>query len=350
MFAGTTTGPINLKVIGSSLSEDTAVNFKRLPNIWFLGNFLWQKGVVTLSWSHKYDVIIHAGNAYYVSTWLACMVGRLVGVKALMKTHGMLRAETGTKGAIRCLFYRLAWGLLLYERRAKELLVKKEFNSERLYVTFNSLDYATQKKVRSGLSSEGSRSLRASIFSEPDLPLLIFIGRLTHRKRLDLLLAAMAHLKASGCKVNFALIGNGPEMKNLVTETRRLGLDEKVKFLGEIFDESAIGPWLYAADICVSPGEVGLTAIHAFAYGTPVITHNDFDHQGPEAESIIENVTGVFFQRDSYESLATAIHGWVTTKTDRESVRASCIGIIEELYNPGFQVKVFSQAVFDAIG
>ena len=44
----------------------------------------------------------------------------------------------------------------------------------------------------------------------------------------------------------------------------------------------------------VSPGNVGLTAIHSLSYGTPVLTHNNFNNQMPEVESIQPGFNGYF--------------------------------------------------------
>ena len=61
---------------------------------------------------------------------------------------------------------------------------------------------------------------------------------------------------------------------------------------GETFDEAEISKLLNHADLCVSPGNVGLTAMHALAYGVPVATHNDFKNQMPEFEAITPGKTG----------------------------------------------------------
>ena len=43
-------------------------------------------------------------------------------------------------------------------------------------------------------------------------------------------------------------------------------------FQGAVFDESN-SELIYHSDLCVSPGNVGLTAIHSLTYGVPVATH-----------------------------------------------------------------------------
>jgi glycosyltransferase involved in cell wall biosynthesis len=77
-------------------------------------------------------------------------------------------------------------------------------------------------------------------------------------------------------------------------------------------------------------------------YGTPVITHNDFTKQGPEFEAIQEGATGAFFKRNDIESMVTCIRQWFEKyprKTD--DLRQNCYKIIDEKYNPHYQIAVF---------
>lgn len=54
--------------------------------------------------------------------------------------------------------------------------------------------------------------------------------------------------------------------------------------------------FIYNADLCVSPGNVGLTAMHSLVFGCPVITHNCFEWQMPEFEAIQPGITGDFLR------------------------------------------------------
>jgi glycosyltransferase involved in cell wall biosynthesis len=294
VFAGTSAGSTPLKVVQSC--EEGGIQFKRLKNHWFLKKFLWQRGITSIALSSEYAVVWYPGNIYNVSTWIGALISRARGQKVLMRTHGVLSFEKGAKGSVRRFFYRLSHGLLLYERRPKELLTKEGFDPHRLYVTYNCLDYEPQKIVRSQLSLADDIRLKRSVFSDWTLPLVVFVGRLTPQKQLYLLVNAISHLHDEAYLINALIIGDGSEKKRLAEKALSLGIDEHIKFVGEAFSELSVGPWLHAADLCVSPGEVGLLVVHSFAYGTPVITHDDFDHQMPEVGAIVGNKTGNIFQ------------------------------------------------------
>ena len=49
------------------------------------------------------------------------------------------------------------------------------------------------------------------------------------------------------------------------------------------------------SDLTVSPGNIGLTAIHSLSYGTPVCSHSNFNNQMPESEAIINFEKWFFF-------------------------------------------------------
>jgi glycosyltransferase involved in cell wall biosynthesis len=90
----------------------------------------------------------------------------------------------------------------------------------------------------------------------------------------------------------------------------------------------------------VSPGNVGLTAIHSLSFGTPVCTHSNFFNQMPEVEVIEEGVTGCFFEENNIESLDNVISKWVNFPKDRSVIRDNCYQIIDDLYNPYNQLNV----------
>jgi hypothetical protein len=96
----------------------------------------------------------------------------------------------------------------------------------------------------------------------------------------------------------------------------------------------------------VSPGNVGLTAMHTMVFGTPVLTHDDFPHQMPEFEAIKESETGSFFKYGDVESLADGISRWFDEKQDkRDEVRTACMYEIDTNWTPQFQLNVLSSVI-----
>lgn len=305
--------------------------------------FLYQRGLIGLALRRDLDALIYLGNPYFVSTWLSALLARLTHKRVLFWTHGWTRSETGVKAWLRWTFYKLADGLLLYGHMAKMTGLAKGFAPEKLHVIYNSLDYESQKKARASITPEKLSALREQLFREPGRPVVICCARLTHLCRLDLLLEAQAKLKQEGHLINVLLVGDGPDRQALETLATRL--EVPVRFYGACYDEVTLAGLTMAANVSVSPGKIGLTAMQSLAFGTPVITHDDFEAQMPEWEAILPGRTGDFFKRDDVADLARVIRGWTGTSFTDPAVRNDCFKVIEQFYNPSFQCRAIDRAV-----
>ena len=313
------------------------------PCIKITSTLLWQKGLLRLAIRGDISVIIFLGNVNYLSTWLASILARLTRKRVLFWTHGWLQMEEGNKAIVRNLFYRLAHGLLLYGNRAKMIGIENGFAKDRMYVVYNSLDYQTQKTIVSHITEDRVRRVREMFFLDSKIPLLIYTGRLTKLKGLGLLLSAMAHLQNEGFKTALLLVGEGPERNSLTQFAKTSGLS--VHFYGPCYDENLLAELIMSANLTVAPGQVGLTAMHSLAYGTPVITHSDSANQMPEWEAIVPGKTGDLFKRDDVHDLARTIHKWCLRPWPDKDVRMQCMSIIGQFYNPDFQRQVINRAV-----
>lgn len=316
-----------------------------VKNHWFKNKVLWQDDIVTLGLNKNYDVIIYLGVVYHLSTWISCILARISGKRTYMWSHGFLRRESGLKGAVRSAFYRLANGMLLYHHRARKLFIQRGFPPDKLDVLYNSLDVKEQKNVRDVISEADTYDLRLKLFKFPERPILLWVGRLTKQKKLDMIVDAACRLRENDFDVNILFVGEGPELDSLKYEVESSALTEKVCFYGACHNESELGPLIKASDICVAPGEVGLTCMHSLVYGTPVITHDNPDYQMPEYEAIVPGETGCFYRYGDVDDLASSIKTWLLKNKERSSVRERCYEIIDKHYNPWNQVRIINNMV-----
>jgi glycosyltransferase involved in cell wall biosynthesis len=313
------------------------------PCIRLCGNLLWQKNLLSLAARSDLHAVVFLGNANWLSTWFAALVARLTGKRVLFWTHGWVRWDKGVKAIVRRSFYRLAHGLLLYGNWARLIGLAEGFPSDKLYVIYNSLDYEAQKAARASVTEQQLLEIRRNYCSHPDTSLLIFTGRLTKNCQLNLLVEAMAILKREGTNTTLLLVGDGPERGRLAQRAQELGLH--IHFYGSCYDENTLAGLIMAANVMVSPGKVGLTALHSLVYGTPVISHGDAEYQMPEFEAIVQGKTGDLFKRDDLGDLAAVIKKWVTLPWPCEAVRQECHTAIERFYNPDFQKTTINRAV-----
>jgi glycosyltransferase involved in cell wall biosynthesis len=320
-----------------------------IKNYWYKNKVLWwQKGVITCCLKANFDIAIFLGEMYCISTWIGAIISRLRKKNVIFWGHGLYGNESDLKLKFRKLFYKLADKHLLYERRAKQLMIKQGFNPDNLYVVFNSLDYDTQKTLRTKLSRLSKKNI-FSCFRNSDLPVIVFIGRLTPEKKIEILIQAINAINKNNVKINLLIIGDGSERINL-ENLGIAGLNNRwLHFTGALYAEEEIGKYLYHSDLCVSPGNVGLTAIHSLSYGTPICSHNNHNNQMPEVEAITEGFNGFLFKENDVSNLTSKIENWFENNYDREKIREQCYQIIDKYYNPHYQVKVFNQLIKNEI-
>lgn len=109
--------------------------------------------------------------------------------------------------------------------------------------------------------------------------LLLFVGRLVEKKGVRYLIDAINIVQASHPGVRLLIVGDGPERKGLELKTQKLGLKEKVSFLGakiqydliELYQKASITifPFIVADD--GDQEGLGLVVIEAMGCGCAII-------------------------------------------------------------------------------
>lgn len=341
----------------SSHGGDPGINFDKEPfirynnrlhrveNRWLKNKkLIWQKGVIGKCVRGRFDQAIFFGEMHCLSTWIAALICRIRGMQVTFWGHGLYGDERFLKLHGRKIFYRLAGKILLYERRAKRLMVAQGFNPDNIYVVFNSLDYYRHKLSRNKFQQRTKKDVFPNL-KNPELPVVVFIGRLTKEKKLGILIDALTRLNSESETANLILIGDGVQKKLLEEMGSKAVGEGWLHFAGACYDEDALALYLSHADLCVSPGNVGLTAVHSLSYGVPVGTHDNFCNQGPEAGTIEDGYNGFFFRENDTDDLKAKIENWLFNNREREHVRERCYEIIDKYYNPDYQLSVFNRLI-----
>ena len=301
--------------------------------------FKWQKGVIFFPFKKKYKHFILTGDASILSNLIIIILCLFLRKKTYLWMHGLYKIPNFKAKMVLYPFYKLASHLLLYGHYAKYIFVSQGFKENKISVIYNSLDYNIQKDIRQSLVPT---KIYQHYFTNA-YPVLIYIGRIQAVKKVDHIIKALAVLKEKNIFYNLIILGDNDPQFKLEKLVFSLKLEEQVHFFGPSYDEKINGELIFNADLCVSPGNIGLTAIHAMSYGTPCITHNDFTQQMPEFEIIEENKTGLFFQKDSVIDLAEKITEWSRLNLNRDEIRLNCYHKIDQYYNPFFQVDLLKK-------
>jgi len=310
-----------------------------IKNYIFKSRIVWQTKVLKTVFKKKIDIAIFMGEMNVISTWFAVIICKFRSIEIWFWGHGIYGNESKLKKFLRICFLKLADKHLLYEKRAEQMLIENGLLPKNLKIIYNSLDYELQKKLFQKLECEKPTGIP---YFKNDYPTLLFIGRLTKQKKLEILIRAVKELQKSNYKVNLLILGDGNQKKHLERLLNKLRLNN-FYFYGSLYDENEISSLIYNSDLCISPGNVGLTAIHSLSYGTAVASHNNLNNQMPEVESIIQGVNGFLFKEGDPLDLATNIKSFLEVKRDKKKVRK----IIDEKYNVNYQKKIFDQLILN---
>jgi N-acetyl-alpha-D-glucosaminyl L-malate synthase BshA len=130
-------------------------------------------------------------------------------------------------------------------------------------------------------------------------PVLMHISNFRKVKRVRDIVGIFARINEE-LPSRLVMVGDGPDRVVAEEETRRLGVEASVSFLGKIDD---VAPLLAGADLFLLPSETesfGLSALEALASGTPVIA----TAVGGLPEVVRDGETGFLFDVGDIEGMA----------------------------------------------
>lgn len=326
--------PCDIKKLDYSIVKKKPIINK---NILLFGKYLWVTGLLSLPFK-KYDSFMVTATAYNTGIPFAVLC-RLFGKKVYGWGHGERQVNKKSY-----LFFKLRYwlftGFFSYGEKGKERLIELGIPAKKIHVIYNSLGGHVDANERKQCYSDELKAYFGNTY-----PILLFVGRLTKVKQLDWLIQAIQHHDNRELKYNLLIIGEGEEGTNLRNMAEESGVSNRIWFYGECYDDSKLNTLIYNSDLCVSPGNVGLTALHAMMYGTPVLSHDDFETQMPEYETIVPGETGMLYRHGSFEDFCKKIEEWISSPIDREQIRNNCYRMINGKWNSENQIQVFKSVL-----
>lgn len=171
--------------------------------------------------------------------------------------------------------------------------------------------------------------VETAMFSAADGPGEFYLagGRLVPYKRFDLVIEAFNRLG-----LPLVIFGDGPLHGDFVRKAR-----PNIRFAGRVSDEKKAE--LYRRAIAfINPQEedFGITAVEAMAAGRPVIAFR----KGGAVETVIEGLTGTFFEEQEWQELAATILRFDPSRFDPRRIRA---------HAETFDVEVFRRRISDIV-
>lgn len=292
------------------------------PGLW------WQSGVMSIPLRRR-DVLVLSGNLRWLSTLALLAKARLRGVRTIWWSHLWSATSRRLGLVLRLVLMRCAHEVLFYTDREVG-----EYRS----MLLGRLDRRAIHALSNGININPVVALRQPYRASDRKPAILFVGRLTRKADLDLLLHALRNPALAESRLE--VVGDGPEASDLRKLAVRLGIANRVVWHGAITDEAKLAPIANECRLFCYPGAVGLSLVHAMAYGLPTVLHGNRWHHMPEIAAFSAGETGLSFHEGSTESLAKAIGQLINDPAALDRMSANAIATVKVAYNTASMANV----------
>ena len=167
----------------------------------------------------------------------------------------------------------------------------------------------------------------------------LFVGRLTDKSRLGLVLEALARPEAAGMALH--VIGDGDEAGALRDMADRLGVAARLTWHGATTDEDRIAEVANRSRVFLYPGDVGLSLIHGLAYGLPAVVHGNAADHMPEIAAFLPETNGRSFRYDDVADLAAIAGGLVDDTATLDRMSQAAVETVEREFNTARMAERF---------
>ncbi len=244
--------------------------------------------------------VVHLTAAYSFSTLPTLLTCRLFDKPIVWSPRGALQATHEWQGA-RHQFFKLMWEKLCDAIvRGGRCVLHVTSDRERV-ASLARLPHGFAQVIRNGVDIPELLPPR-DWYPDGNLRLM-FIGRLDPRKGIDNLLLAVELLRKVKLSLEICGTGDRAYVRMLEELVTRLGIADRVRFVGQVDGEERLTAFM-RADLCVVPSHnenFCMVVAEALAHGVPVIAST-----GTPWKAVIERGCGDWVDNDP-ETLASAI-------------------------------------------
>jgi glycosyltransferase involved in cell wall biosynthesis len=271
----------------------------------FIGFVCWQCDVTRWLRTIDPDLLILDPNPRMFSNWVAVLWMK----RRRRKVLGWGLGELERSGPIwfqrarSAYFHRIVAsldGMIAYSSKAAEDFGNIGVDRDKIFIAYNAIDNSESERYLESLEGDLSwvKGWKESLEFDVSLPVVLFVGRLIHGKRIDLLIKAMARLR-NRCQL--LIVGDGPARPEL--EMKALAVENRVRFVGHQTGET-LARCFIGSDVFVLPGAGGLAVHQAMSYGKPVVVSFG---DGTESDLVREGENGSFFRSGDWVDLERKI-------------------------------------------
>lgn len=256
----------------------------------------------------KPDIIISVFNVGNLNIYFLFILRKILKFRIILWSFGYdpvsgFDPDKKITDKIRLYLSQKADAVIFYWENGRDEVSKFSKKTEHYFTAPNTLDTDRQIELKKIFERTGRENLKEEL-GVKEKSHFVYIGRLLEDKQVDLLLKAFSLVEKDNANCRLTIIGDGPEMNKLLNLSKKLNL-KNIYFTGEILNEEQTGKWICISDAFVMPGRLGLSVVHAFCFGTPVISQNKSKHfHGEGIGYIKDGVNGFLVEDENIPDLA----------------------------------------------
>lgn len=294
----------------------------------------------------RFDAVVYSWNTRYLSLLRALFSRVCPQIPVLLWGHGYSKRKGWVRDWLRNHYARLADGVVLYDQRTREYLIQRcGFDSQSTFVAPNALDQSSILAARKyWLTGDRLSCFQAEQGLNPART-LCFVSRLLPENRSDDLLKAMSLLRSDFDDLRLVVIGDGPDRSRLEQLVRDSNLDDSVIFTGAIYNETDIAPWMLSSAFFPYPVNMGLSLLHAFGYGLPVVTGDKLTSHGPEIAALRSGENGLFFPHGNVDAMSETWRQLLECPDEREEMSVAALRTVADEFTIDRMAEGFAAAI-----
>ncbi|MGL1902274.1 MAG: glycosyltransferase [Fibrobacterales bacterium] len=285
----------------------------------------------------KGDVVVINGNPRILSNIPLIIKARIAGASLIWYGQGWSSGTSSLTYLLRKIMMRLvAQAIILYTDEEVEDLVKSMLlrsREDQIFATNNGLDLTPIEEAK------------RSIVRSQESHTILFCGRLTPKSNIMEGLDACALLHKKGIAFRFTIVGEGPLKSHGEERARVLGIAEYCRWEGAVYEEKQLAHYYMDAQIFFYPGAVGLSLMHAMAYGVPAVVHNVRKKHMPEIAAFTHEKTGLAYSFRSPESAADALEQLLLNNEQCRTMGDAATEVITSGYTTDTMAERFHTAI-----
>ena len=330
----------------ASAFSDDIIAPKRPTREFFGGRLSWHSHFAIDPSLGPGDVIVSTGNPRYLNIYPMALDARRRGVPIIWWCQGWTPEASPVTTKIRhWLTRRFPNAVMVYTEKEAKAFIEMGFPAERTFYLNNTID---ETLIKAEIDRLGQRDLDGFRKREglEGRKLLIFCSRLTPKTRLLQAIDMVQSLRADHPEVLLAVIGDGVMRREAEEYVQALGLANHVRFLSAIFEEAALAPWFLSAACLLYPGPIGLSLLHAFAYGVPVVTHDNMRSQNPEIAALTPGENGLLFRQNDIQDFSAKVSNILADSVMQKRMGKKAYQTAHQDFTMAAMVRNFEDAVF----